>query len=148
MKQELTAITGTATSQISSYEAQAQEFAQKHKISLKCTHFGYGKHFADDTQSRHIFRCMLVRKDGQIEKQYTFKFGQSIADGNTPPNIYDVLTCLQKYDVGTFEDFCSEFGYDEDSRKAEKIYNAVVKEYEGMLRVFGTDILEEMQEIQ
>jgi len=25
------------------------------------------------------------------------------------PTLYDVLTCLQKYEVGTFEDFCSDF---------------------------------------
>lgn len=151
MNTATTAIDGTAkteTQQISSYEVQAQEFAQKHKISLKCTHFGYGKHFTDDKESRHIFRCMLIRKDGQSEKQYTFKFGQSIAAGNTPPTMYDVLTCLQKYEVETFENFCSEFGYDTDSRKAEKIYKAVVSEYENLLRVCGADVLEEMQGIQ
>jgi hypothetical protein len=42
---------------------------------------------------------------------------------------YDLLACIQKSDVGTFEDFASEFGYDSDSRKAESIYHAVVKEW-------------------
>jgi hypothetical protein len=86
-----------------------------------------------------------LKKDG---KQYSFKFGQSIAEGSNEPTLYDVLACLQKYDVGTFEDFCGNFGYDEDSRKAEKIYKAVCKEYEGMQRLFNEEELELLQEIQ
>ena len=64
------------------------------------------------------------------------------------PNVYDVLACLQKYDVGTFEDFCSEFGYDEDSRTAERIYIAVVKEYKELSRIFTEEQMEELCEIQ
>lgn len=64
------------------------------------------------------------------------------------PELYDILTCLTKYEVGTFEDFCSEFGYDEDSRSAEKTYNAVVKEYESMCRLFSDEELEVLQLIQ
>lgn len=63
------------------------------------------------------------------------------------PTAYDVLACLTKYDPGTFEDFCSEFGYDEDSRTAERIYYAVQKEYTQLARIFTAEQLEEMQEI-
>ena len=63
------------------------------------------------------------------------------------PNAYDILSCLTKYDVGSFEDFCSEFGYDVDSRSAEKIYKAVVKEYEGLSMLYSDEELEEMSEI-
>lgn len=64
------------------------------------------------------------------------------------PNAYDVLACLQKYDVGTFEDFCSEFGYDEDSRTAERIYFAVQKEYKELASIFTEEQMEELCEIQ
>lgn len=64
------------------------------------------------------------------------------------PNEYDVLACLEKYDVGTFEDFCSEFGYDEDSRTAERIYIAVIKEYKDLTRIFTEEQMEELSEIQ
>lgn len=63
------------------------------------------------------------------------------------PTAYDVLACLQKYPIDTFEDFCSEFGYDEDSRAAEKTYKAVKTEYENLSRLFSDEELEEMQEI-
>jgi len=61
------------------------------------------------------------------------------------PALYSVLACLQKYDVGSFEDFCSDFGYDEDSRTAEKTYKAVLKEWEAMERLFNNEELELLQ---
>jgi len=64
------------------------------------------------------------------------------------PTAYDVLTCLQKYDVGTFEDFCSEFGYDNDSRQAEKTYNAVLDEYKNVCMLWNESEIEQLQEIQ
>lgn len=64
------------------------------------------------------------------------------------PTAYDILSCLQKYDVGSFDDFCSDFGYDSDSRKAEKIYNVVVNEYTQVCALFTEPEMEEMQEIQ
>jgi hypothetical protein len=65
-----------------------------------------------------------------------------------PPNEYDVLACLTKYDPGTFECFCDEFGYDTDSKKAEKTYNAVKDEYLNLCTLFSPSEMEEMQEIQ
>ena len=59
-----------------------------------------------------------------------------------------MLACLEKYDPGTFEDFCSELGYDEDSRTAERIYIAVIKEYKDLTRIFTEKQMEELSEIQ
>ena len=64
------------------------------------------------------------------------------------PSNYDILACLQKYDVGSFEDFCGEFGYDEDSRMAEKTYNAIREEYTNLCTIFTDEEMELMQEIQ
>ena len=63
------------------------------------------------------------------------------------PTAYDVLACLTKNDPGTFEDFCSEFGYDEDSRKAEKIYNAILDEWKNVCALFTDEEIEQLQEI-
>ncbi len=64
------------------------------------------------------------------------------------PTEYDILACITKYDPDTFENFCSEFGYDTDSRKAEDIYEAVKDEYLNICRLFNEDELNEMAEIQ
>ena len=66
----------------------------------------------------------------------------------TPPDEYDIITCLTKDDPGSFENFCSDFGYDTDSRSAEKTYKAVKAEWEKVLRVFGDgECLDDLREI-
>lgn len=61
---------------------------------------------------------------------------------------YDVLACLTKCEPGIFENFCSEYGYDEDSRTAERVYIAVQNEFANLKRIFDPEQLEAMQEIQ
>jgi len=63
------------------------------------------------------------------------------------PSAYSILACLQKYDVGTLEDFCSNYGYDTDSKKAEKIYRAVLNEYTQLCTLFNEKEMEELAEI-
>jgi hypothetical protein len=104
----------------------------------------YKKHFADDVQKRYVFKIRLS-KGG---KQYTFEFGQSIAEGSNEPTMYDVLACLTKHDPETFEDFCDNYGYDNDSRAAEKTYKAVCKEFKNMQRLFTEEELELLTIIQ
>ena len=125
------------------YQQHANEFATKNGIKLKINSSKYGKHFPDDKNSRYIFNCTLSRN----RKKYTFNFGQSIAAGNEAPTMYDILTCLEKYENANFDDFCSNYGYNNDSIKALKTYKAVSKEYKNVFRLFG-DIMEELQEIQ
>lgn len=64
------------------------------------------------------------------------------------PQPYDVLTCITKDDPGTFEQFCGEFGYDTDSRRAEDTYRAVVKEWQKVQRFFTAEELEAVRGIQ
>lgn len=63
------------------------------------------------------------------------------------PTEYDILACLTKYDPYTFENFCSEYGYDTDSMKANKTYYAVLEEYRNIERIFTAEQLEELREI-
>ncbi|MFA5377292.1 MAG: hypothetical protein WC455_16195 [Dehalococcoidia bacterium] len=64
------------------------------------------------------------------------------------PTAYDVLSCITKYDPGTFENFCGEFGYDTDSRKAEKVYMGVKNEFQNVAMLFNDKEIEELAEIQ
>jgi hypothetical protein len=64
------------------------------------------------------------------------------------PTPYTVFSCLQKYDPGTFEDFCSEYGYNTDSRRAETTYKGVKDEWLNVERLFSDEEIELLQEIQ
>lgn len=90
-------------------------------------------------------QCILNAIRRELEKPIEKYIENS--DKKTP-TAYDVITCIQKYDIGTFEDFCSEFGYGEDSRKAENIYKAVCKEWRQVEAFFTPDEIEILQEIQ
>ena len=126
------------------YNKGAYTIANGIGLKMKVLSNEYSTTHFNDNIGRYVFKIRLI-KGG---KQYTFNFGQSVAEGNNEPTLYDVLTCLQKYDVGTFEDFCDDFGYDNDSRTAEKTYNAVAKEFQAMERLFNSDELDLLQIIQ
>lgn len=64
------------------------------------------------------------------------------------PTPYNILASLTKYDPGTFECFCSEFGYDKDSKTAEKTYKAVVNEYKSLCILFPDSEMEKLALIQ
>ena len=63
------------------------------------------------------------------------------------PSEYDVLACMTHYDPGTFANFCADFGYDEDSIRATKVYFAVQEEWNNLCRIFTSEQLEELAEI-
>lgn len=63
------------------------------------------------------------------------------------PTAYDVLACITKYDPGTLENFCAEFGYDVDSKKAEKTYIAVKDEWMNITRLFSESEMDILREI-
>lgn len=69
------------------------------------------------------------------------------ADNIVEPSAYDLLACLTKYNPGTFENFCGDYGYDTDSRKALKIYKTVVKEWKDLTSIFNEQELEALAEI-
>lgn len=65
------------------------------------------------------------------------------------PDANDVLNCLASdaasfENAQSFEDWCSEYGYDVDSRKAEKTYHAVESQTEKLKRFLPTEAYEQL----
>lgn len=160
----------------SEYVTNAEEFLKKHGIEFKATFLFHGPHFEDDKDSRDVYEIILSREgkfysmrfgnsivnSGNYYKDDRSKgwglnmvhytdpgrvpYGAKI-NKRIPPTAYDALTCLTKYDPGTFEDFCGEFGYDTDSRKAEKSWRLTVDDWRKVKRFFSKEELDELQEI-
>ena len=140
-------------------EEQAMHFAGKYDLSMKILAMREGKYFHGDTDIRDIYTIQLKRGD----QVYTFDFGASLDDREKRltaktwkeliykewiPSLYTVLSCMTKYDVGDYIDFCESFGY-EHSRTTLKIYKSVVLEYESICRLFPEpEAIEELQQIQ
>jgi len=156
---------------LSDYERQGIDFLIKTGTTFNARMIGHGPYFDDDDQSRDIYMVTLQRGN----KKYSFRFGQSIVNSGTmtenhvlsqkakwgerpysskdfaqkrkAPTPYVVLSGIQKYDMGSFENFCAELGYELDSRKAEKTYFAVQKEYAEVKKLFNEKEIEELAEI-
>ena len=63
------------------------------------------------------------------------------------PTTYDILCCLETTDPGSFSEFCDEFGYDTDSRRALSIYLLCQEQYHDLLRIFSSKDLDKLSEI-
>ena len=61
---------------------------------------------------------------------------------------YDVLACLTKSEPGTFEEFCSEYGYSSDSMRAHETWKAVRTEWRKVQGFFFSDEIAAIQEVQ
>jgi hypothetical protein len=65
----------------------------------------------------------------------------------TPPSVSDILSslaCDARCSETSFDDWCSELGYDTDSRKAFDMYQACVKTRSDMVRLMGYKLLDEI----
>ncbi len=137
---------------MSEYEKQAEKFLKDTKTTFKAEFLKNGKHFDSDDTPRDIYLITLTRLNevkSFIPIVYKFDFGQSInnSDGKTKPSVYDVLACLTSCDPDTFKEFCSSYGYDEDSRKAEAIYKKVVEEWKNIKMLWTDEEIQKLQEI-
>ena len=65
-----------------------------------------------------------------------------------PPSEYSVLACITKWDPESFEYFCSEVGYDTDSKTADRVYAGVKEEWLNVCRIWNDSEIEELCEIQ
>lgn len=127
------------------YDKRANELAEQLGITLRVCRKWFGSMPWDNKGTeRWIFNLDLCR--GRYI--YNLDFGQSLAANFAEPTMYDVLSCLTKYNPGSFDDFCSDFGYDNDSIRAFKTYNRVMDEWLMIARMFSHEELELLREIE
>ena len=82
------------------------------------------------------YKGTLKRPDGRRMK-VPFSCGSACGK----PDAATVLDCLCSDATfpDTFEDFCSEFGYDTDSRRAERTFKACLKTRDELREFLGDD---------
>ena len=94
-----------------------------------------------DPKSRTFKVCL--RYEGSWFMETTFTQGSAFLD---PPSFVDVLQCLlsdiSNIEYHTFETWCSDFGCDTDSRKAERTFNEIRDQLPRVRRLLGKDFAE------
>lgn len=123
------------------YQQQASDFLTKHGISFSAK-LANTKTPSWKDDSRPVNHFIVTLKQGK--KRVSFDFFDSIANrekGITELDAYSVLSCCSSeiHCPETFEEFCSEFGYDEDSRKAEKTFKSLKKFSDKLKKFFDTE---------
>lgn len=109
------------------------------RVSIK-SEFGARKpwHEQDNWRRQATGWTCTLRYEG---RRYTFDFWQGAAISGEPDAV-GVLECLLSDAQGgdqTFGDFCNEYGYDTNSRKAEATWRACQKAMVSMKRLLGAD---------
>jgi hypothetical protein len=97
-------------------------FIQVERITMTASRTDRNPNMPDSQDMDH-WKVTLRRPGHSMTTYFSMGYGHN----GKAPKAAEVLDCLASDANGasdSFEDFCSNFGYDEDSRKAEKIYKA------------------------
>ena len=120
---------------LNEYDKQAREFLNRNGLRLT---LGEGEITQKWGDMRIAYKCRLYNG----YKSYGFMFYDSVLNfkKNEEPTEYDILACLNGYDVGTFDEFCNEYGYSpindsKNYKEAQEVYKACKREYEGLKRI-------------
>ncbi len=129
------------------YDEQAAEFLRKTQTALKITWIGAGCPLWDDERHIHGTKYSITLTRGK--RSYRFDYWNSYTDKKKriKPCAYDILACLRVEEYKSLEEFCPEFGYDIDSRKAEKTFHAVNTQAQGLKTLFNDREIKELAEI-
>ena len=143
------------------YEKRAKDFLKKCKASMNFLYLGCNQNdLWEEPFARDNYIVNIVTPKGNM--QVKFWDSKNNTDKNLNrirceysriyPTEYDILSCLQKYDVGDIEDFMFEYGYTlekkGDFKRIQAIYEACKKEYEDICRCFTERQIKKLQEIQ
>lgn len=94
-----------------------------HEIRLEATSLGFHR---DETGWEHeLYTCTLWK--GRKHFTTSYRMGMGLVMEPTAEGVLESLLSDASAGTNSFEDFCSEFGYSTDSRKAHATWEACVK---------------------
>lgn len=110
------------------------------RIKERADEWARGDHEKYWSKDARHFSCLI--KYGR--RTMTVEFSQGSAH-KVDPTLSDVLDCLAS-DIdgltgGSFRDWCHEYGYDEDSRRAERMYRAICEQDKDIKYLMGGDYM-------
>jgi len=134
----------TANRAATAPEFDPQNFAQEHGIHADAEQVDSNPNMVDGPRDMNHWKVTLRRGKSRL----TVYFSQGSAH-TKPPTAIEVLGCLASDSSGTeesFEEWCSSFGYDVDSRKSEKTYKACAKQAAALKKFLGDGLFRALLE--
>lgn len=123
-------------------KSELQRLCDRLNVRIECTYGETDPKFEPDWDDKWVqqashYACILR----YAHKKATFYMIMGCAHTNEP-TAADVISCVasnaQALDL-TFPEWCREFGYDSDSRKAERIYKRCRQTGAKMRKLLGAD---------
>lgn len=115
------------------------DFIRDHKIRISCKRTDRNPHMEGSDMDH--WKCSLSRPGG---KRMLVVFSMGYGHHGAEPTAADVLNALASDASGyendkDFESWASNYGYDTDSRKVHKIFNAVKASAAKLKKFIGAD---------
>lgn len=122
-------------------------FIEKHNITAKVRRVDTNPNMDADAEWMRSASHWRVTFSFQ-KRRMTVPYSMGSAH-TQPPTAKEVLDCLADDSAGlenraSFEEWREDYGYDTDSRKAERIYNTVVKQSERLHKLLGDELYDEL----
>lgn len=136
-----------------------KDFAEKYNLQLELNKVPFRTDLDMDNPddrnwnmvaSHYLFRIFASNANDGIKFDITGNFSQGPAI-KRKPKIEDILNALVCDTLNidmSFEEWCSDYGYDTDSRKAYRIYESCRNEYKNLQRFLPANILAELYECE
>jgi hypothetical protein len=123
-----------------------KEFVKKNKIRINVEWAERNPNMIDDAWSRTANHYKTTLKKDKKQLTVYFSMRSALTDEPTAEDVLDSLAMDGSVYLNndSFEDFCGEFGYDENSRKAKKIYNTILKQAEKTEKFLGTELFNQL----
>lgn len=122
--------------------------AKRSGIEMTAKPTGRNPNMADSESMDH-WRCTFRVQGRAGSRALIFSMGS--AHRGEPPEVADVLLCLALDASGadqSFEDWCADYGYDTDSRSAERTWRAVRKQTATFRSFFGGRLWQQICEAE
>ena len=118
-----------------------QQFIAEQQLEMSVLPVKRNPHM--DVQMPRNFKCTITMVGRGNHEPMTVYFSQGSAHKKNP-TLAEVLDCLASEASGvdnarSFEDWASEYGYDLDSRKAERTYQICKKQAQELKALLGQD---------
>lgn len=134
----------TSRTSARAYYANLNRLLAGHDVSMAAKHLGERLDTTDGNWPHDLWQCTF-RMDG---RKATFEYRAGLGHEGKRPVEGAVLECLL-LDTDSieepFDEWCSNFGFDSDSRKAEQMYLACQRTAEQMENLFGGPFLRRMR---
>ena len=98
-----------------------------------------------DNEPRNKYFVYVTNTETSAKTRFTFWDSLQNTKNGVVLNDNELLTAFYFFvsdsmaGAKSFHDFCSDFGYNEDSRNAEHVYKACKRSYNAFIRVSGLD---------